>query len=245
MTEPTKIPANVNGTKITSIHPFTKYAILRDVFLVLLLCAFAWFGKQLYESNHNKIISFERSLNRMGTGISLDNQRKAKIAKANEMILSRNPKLPYEVSMNYAEWFVDESDRYTDVDFVLLISIASYESAFNYNAQNPTSKARGLMQMMPLTAMDMCEYLRMTYSDSVLFDPKTSIRLGARYVHQLMVRFNNEEHVIAAYNAGERGAVNYISFKAGIVGKEAVAEENLAYVPIVLKYKEQYDTLIK
>jgi len=180
----------------------------------------------------------------MGTGISIDNQRKTKIQKAAEMIKSVNDKLPYEIAMNYAEWFVDEADKYQNVDFVLLISIASQESHFRHKVKSPVG-AKGLMQMMPGTAMDMCEYLRMTYNDSILFDPKTNIRLGAKYVNRMMTLFNNDEHaVIASYNGGEGGGRKYKAYKNGKMSADAIAKETLDYVPKVLKFKSKFEGMM-
>jgi soluble lytic murein transglycosylase-like protein len=220
-----------------------KYHLIKDILLLLIIAAIGACGWKAYNHYTEKIKDFEMSLTKIGTGISIDNQRKAKIQKAAEMIKSVNDSLPYEIAMNYAEWFVDEADKYPNVDFVLLIAIASQESAFNYKALSPTG-AKGLMQLIPTTAMDMCEYLRMSYNDTLLYDPKTNIRLGARYVNQMMTYFNNVEHTISAYNAGPGGASRYKLFKAGLLGKESVAEENLKYVPAVLAYKSRYEKLL-
>lgn len=220
-----------------------KYHIIKDSIILILIAAVVYFGYEAYQNNTFKLKAFEMSLTKMGTGISIDNQRKAKIAKGTEMIQSRNKKLPYAVAMNYAEWFVDEADKYPNVDFVLLIAIASQESAFNDRALSPTG-AKGIMQLIPTTAMDMCEYMRMSYNDTLLYDAKTNIRLGARYVNQMMTYFNNVEHAVSAYNAGPGGAARYKLYKAGALGKESVAEENLKYVPLVLSYKSQYEKLL-
>jgi len=220
-----------------------KYHIIKDCIILILIAAVGYFGYQAYQNNTFKLKAFEMSLTKMGTGISIDNQRKAKIAKGTEMIQSRNSKLPYAVAMNYAEWFVDEADKYPNVDFVLLIAIASQESAFNDRAISPTG-AKGIMQLIPTTAMDMCEYMRMSYNDTLLYDAKTNIRLGARYVNQMMTYFNNVEHAVSAYNAGPGGASKYKLYKAGKLGKDYVAEENLKYVPSVLSYISQYEKLL-
>ena len=217
-----------------------KYHIIKDLIILAAILIVGLGVKMGYDSvqtNHDRMKSFEKSLAEMGTGISIDNQRKAKIAKATDMILSRNKQLPYEVAMNYAEWFVDESDRYTNVDFVLLISIASQESAFKYKAYSNVGAA-GLMQLMPGTAADMCEYLRMSYADSIRFDPKTNIRLGARLVNKLMTRFDNDTlTVIAAYNGGEGGGAKY---QKGL----PIFEETKNYIPLVLAYKRKYEKML-
>lgn len=214
-----------------------KYHLIKDAVILLLIAALVFVGWKVYEYGNSKFNHFEKSLTEMGTGISIDNQRKAKIQKGTEMIMSRNPKLPYEVAINYSEAFVDEADKYTNVDFVLLIAIASKESAFNDSAKSPMG-AQGLMQIMPLTAMNMCEYLRMTYADTMLFDAKYNIRLGARFVNQLMTRFNNDTAaVIAAYNGGESTGAKY---KAGL----PIFEETKKYIPAVLGYKKKYSKLL-
>ena len=214
-----------------------KYHLIKDTIILAIIAASLYIGWKAYEYGNTKFSHFERTLTEMGTGISIDNQRKAKIAKGAEMILSRNPKLPYEIAINYSELFVDEADKYTNVDFVLLISIASQESAFKYKVQSPVG-AKGLMQIMPMTAMDMCEYLRMTYADSMLFDAKYNIRLGARYINQLMIRFDNDTAAaIAAYNGGEGAGAKY---KAGL----PIFEETQKYIPAVLGYKKKYSKLL-
>ena len=229
-------PAKTTGTPM-------RLNITKDIIIIVLILAVSYLGYEAFKDNRERMKSFEMALTKMGTGISLDNQRKAKISKATEMILSRNKKLPQEVAMNYAELFVDEADKYTNFDFVLLISIASQESAFNSHANSETG-AKGLMQVMPMTAMDMCEYLHMTYIDTMLYDPKYNIRIGTKYVNNLMSAFNNIEHVISGYNAGETGAKRYIAYRKGTGPKTSVAEENLKYVPAVLAFKAEYEKML-
>lgn len=214
-----------------------KYHLIKDAVILLIIAASLYIGWKAYEYGTTKFNHFERTLTEMGTGISIDNQRKAKIAKGTEMIMSRNPKLAYEIAINYSETFVDEADKYPNVDFVLLIAIASKESEFRDKIKSPVG-ARGIMQIMPMTAMDMCEYLRMTYADTMLFDAKYNIRLGARYINQLMTRFDNDTAaVIAAYNGGESTGAKY---KAGL----PIFEETQKYIPAVLKFKKEYSKLL-
>ena len=222
------------------------YKIIKDMFLILGIICLGygfWLGYELVYKNRENLKIVERSITELGTGISLDNQRKAKIQKATEMILSRNSKLKYEVAMNYAEYFVDEADKYPNVDFVLLVSIASQESAFNDMAKSATG-ALGIMQIMPTTAMDMCEYMRMSYNDSLLYDAKYNIRLGARYVNHLMTYFSDVESVVAAYNAGPSGGSRYKMFKNGTLVSDFVSKETINYVPAVMNFKKQYEKML-
>ena len=139
--------------KTTSIKRIlvTVYKICKDAFLIVgVLCLGygLYLGYELVHKNREQLQTVEKSITELGTGISIDNQRKAKIQKATDMIMSRNKNLKYEVAMTYAEYFVDEADKYPNVDFVLLVSLASQESAFNDKATSPTG-AKGIMQLMP------------------------------------------------------------------------------------------------
>ena len=92
----------------------------------------------------------------------------------------------------------------TGVDVRLLKSVATVESAFDANAVSPKG-AVGIMQLMPTTAMrygvrhDGGVPLR-----NQLTQPETNIHTGARYLADLLRRFDGStELALAAYNAGE------------------------------------------
>ena len=93
------------------------------------------------------------------------------------------------------------------VELHLLKAVMAAESGFNPDAVSPKG-AIGLMQVMPATAQryglagDKKKSL-----EQKLRDPKTNIRLGARYLSELAKMFPGQRDlVIASYNAGE-GAV--------------------------------------
>jgi len=94
------------------------------------------------------------------------------------------------------EW----APRY-NLDARLVEAIVAVES--NYDRFAVSRKgAQGLMQLIPATAK------RFGVRDA--FDPADNIRGGIRYLNFLMSYFQgNLEHVLAAYNAGERTVVRY------------------------------------
>ena len=96
------------------------------------------------------------------------------------------------------EFIHDLIDKYAGenrLDPGLIRSIIDTESGFNHRAVSRKG-ARGLMQLMPATAMSL------GVQDS--FDPEENIRGGTRYFRSLMDKFNNDLDLsLAAYNAGE------------------------------------------
>ena len=86
------------------------------------------------------------------------------------------------------------------VDPALVEAIVAVESAFNPMAVS-VKGAMGLMQLMPQTAS--------RYGVADPFDPKQNVSGGVRYLRDLLLRFENLLHALAAYNAGERAVLRY------------------------------------
>jgi hypothetical protein len=100
-----------------------------------------------------------------------------------------------------------EASKEHGVDYELLQALIATESGFDPTAVSPKG-AMGLMQIMPATA----ERYGVTGDarsplTKKLFDPRTNVRTGARYLRDLLRMFPGQmELALAAYNAGE-GAV--------------------------------------
>lgn len=115
--------------------------------------------------------------------------------------LSRHPNLK-----KFEPFLKSAGDDFA-VDSALLKAVMAAESGFNPDAISPKG-AIGLMQVMPATAE---RYgLRGDKKNTLeekLSDPKTNIRLAARYLRDLQRLFPDQQDlVLASYNAGE-GAV--------------------------------------
>jgi TPR repeat protein len=83
----------------------------------------------------------------------------------------------------------------------LVLAVIAVESAFDPRAVSHAS-AQGLMQLMPGTAV------RFKVAD--VFDPRQNIGGGARYLAELIARYNADlDKVLAAYNAGENAVERY------------------------------------
>lgn len=111
------------------------------------------------------------------------------------------------------------------IDPALLQAVIATESGYKVNAVSHKG-AMGLMQLMPETAR--------RYGVSDPFDPEQNIRAGAQYLSSLMLRFDNDLHlVLAAYNSGEANVVKY-----GV--RIPPFPETVAYVPKVLGLYRKY-----
>jgi soluble lytic murein transglycosylase len=91
------------------------------------------------------------------------------------------------------------------VDPALALGVIRQESSFDTMVVSPVG-ARGLMQLMPATALQVARKLGMgaaTGGAALTGDPAMNMRLGTAYLRDLLDQFNNAVPLaIAAYNAG-------------------------------------------
>ncbi|AIY41217.1 Soluble lytic murein transglycosylase precursor [Collimonas arenae] len=108
------------------------------------------------------------------------------------------------------EQLVNQAAQEFALEPALLKAVMAAESGFNPGAVSPKG-AIGLMQIMPATA----ERYGLTGDkkrpiEQKLTDPATNIRLGARYLRDLLKLYPaQQELVIASYNAGEGAVQKY------------------------------------
>ena len=110
----------------------------------------------------------------------------------------------------YPRYFYDdiaaESKKYgADADLVL--SIMREESRFNAHAKSAAA-ARGLLQFIITTAREVGQAIGLVaVSAEDLYDPHVVIQLGAKYIGDLLARFDHDGYrAAAAYNAGPNQA---------------------------------------
>jgi soluble lytic murein transglycosylase len=85
----------------------------------------------------------------------------------------------------------------------LLLALIRQESGF-YQEAVSRAGARGLMQIMPATAKQVAQQIRVAYNgDKLLSDPEYNILLGRTYLSDLLDRFGGSYVLaLAGYNAG-------------------------------------------
>ena len=71
-----------------------------------------------------------------------------------------------------------------DLDPKLVASLINVESSFEANSKS-SSGAIGLMQIMPKTGEFVAEMLNEEFSEQKLYEPKTNIKYGCKYLKYL------------------------------------------------------------
>lgn len=105
---------------------------------------------------------------------------------------------------------IDASAKTQGLDPSLVKAMIAVESAFEPQAVSPKG-ALGLMQIMPATGAryGVSANARRTVEQQ-LFDPATNLRIGTRYLRDLLQRFDQDLRLaLAAYNAGEGAVEQY------------------------------------
>jgi soluble lytic murein transglycosylase-like protein len=113
-----------------------------------------------------------------------------------------------------------DAARWYGVDPYLVRAVILAESGANPWAVSPRD-ARGLMQLLPSTGRSLG-----AHRTEDLFDPRTNIFLGTKYIGQLLADFNGDPaRALAAYNAGPQA----------LLESRRLPAETRAYVPRVLR----------
>lgn len=137
-----------------------------------------------------------------------------------------------------------------DLDPSIVFGLIRQESIFNKNAESAVG-ARGLMQLMPKTGMQIARELKEKWqSDNNLFNPDVNVRYGAYYYKQLLRQFHGHFALaIAAYNAGSgrvaKWLPNVASVPADIWIETIPYKETRKYVTSVLSYAIIYQQLMQ
>jgi len=140
---------------------------------------------------------------------------------------------------------VDAAAREFAVDANLLRGLIAAESSGDPDAVSRAG-AIGLMQLMPATAREEAERLRIEdYADERLTDGALNVRLGAAYLARLLKRYGGEEpYALAAYNAGPTRVSRWRTAAPGLAPREVIAregfEETRAHMERVLRFRDAY-----
>lgn len=133
-------------------------------------------------------------------------------------------------------------------DPYLVAALIREESVYDPRAVSPVG-AMGLMQIMPDTGRRMARTVGLAdFTIDQLFVPEVNLRLGVRYLEDLLDRFaGNSAYAVAAYNAGPEAVVRWIENNPPRSIEEFIEEipfaETRWYVKRVLRSLWEYQTL--
>ena len=105
---------------------------------------------------------------------------------------------------------INQAANENGVDPLLLRSVIGIESGVKGVNAKSNKGAEGLMQIMPGTARELAS--QMGLRNYNIYDPRTNVRLGARYLKQQLDAFGSTELALAAYNAGPGAVRRYGKF---------------------------------
>jgi hypothetical protein len=122
------------------------------------------------------------------------------------------------------------SEHGIDVD--LINAVIWVESRFEPDAKSPAG-ARGLMQLMPATAAYLAKQLGERSPRA--YDPEFNVRAGSLYLAEMIEKFGDERHAVAAYHAGPGNVKRWL--EAG----EAFPDYSETYVAKVMDARFRFE----
>ena len=155
------------------------------------------------------------------------------------------------LKINYPKKYTEYVEKYAkenEIEKELIYAMIKAESNFKETAKSNKS-AIGLMQIIESTAKEVAEELEIEITKEDLNNPEINIKIGTKYIANLIKKYNNLELAIAAYNAGIGNVNTWID--EGIINRNGTNIENIPfketnnYVRKILRnykiYKELYN----
>jgi soluble lytic murein transglycosylase len=130
------------------------------------------------------------------------------------------------------------------LDPALVAALVCQESTFDPAAVSRAG-ARGLMQVMPRTGMNIARVLHVPYRTQSLLNPEESLEFGTHYLRLMVDQFGGRiERALAAYNAGPERVEAWTAVRPDVPAEEFVESipftETRNYVMTILAAQEQY-----
>lgn len=149
--------------------------------------------------------------------------------------------------LKYSDLIEKYAQEY-NVDSFICYAIIKSESNFNEKAKSHKN-AIGLMQIMESTAIETAKKMDIKIEEEDLYNPELNIKIGIKYLSDLLTKYNNYKLAIIAYNAGIGNVDKWIA--DGIIKEDASDLENIPfeetrnYIKRILKDYKIYKSLYK
>lgn len=146
--------------------------------------------------------------------------------------------------IHHTEMIRREAARH-DIDPAWIAAEIRAESLFDPNARSPAN-AMGLMQVLPSTGQAVAARIGLPWNGaSTLYDADSNIAIGSAYLREMLDRWGDLPHAIAAYNAGptptSRWRDQRPDFDADFWIETISYRETREYVPRILAFSVIYD----
>ena len=220
-----------------------KSLILITIILILFLTTVSFSYRYFtVEEAREKINNIEQTMTNMRTTMNLNSKRQYEIQRIIQIIDYYNNNMPADEKYQIANEIYKMSMKYTNLNIDLICATITHESALTWKKDivSPVG-AMGLMQIMPQTGVELAkqEGIEWTSPEEILFDPILNIRLGCRYLSNLVHQYEIDGG-LAAYNGGEKRAALWIKKRNHKTDWTILWEETRTYVPAILKLYEKF-----
>ena len=125
----------------------------------------------------------------------------------------------------YSEYVEKYSKEY-NVEADLIYAIIKAESNFKPDAVS-NKNAQGLMQLMYATAEEVAQKNGIELNEENILEPEINIKIGTKYISELLEKYECMEVALAAYNAGSGNVDKWI--KEGIIKADGSDIENIPF----------------
>lgn len=125
------------------------------------------------------------------------------------------------------EHIVVKEAQKNDLNPLLVFSLVRQESAFGLTATS-RSQAKGLMQLIPGTANEVAQEMKIKYFDSdQMYHPATNLKFGIYYLAKVIRQFGGNVSVgLAAYNAGPQRVKKFFEARTDVANYLTLSQED-------------------
>ncbi len=210
------------------------------IFVINSLVLFLFMMNNVIHSESVEIEEISQILKEQTAVAKIDIERNASIKKVLDIISRFNKTLSESEKNAIANEIYLMSQKYPNLNIDFIAATITHESAKTWDP-GVVSKvgAIGLMQIMPATGSFLAakEGIEWT-TENILFDPIINIRLGCRYLSD-MVYMYEKDGGLAAYNGGPKIAELWL---ASDRNNNILWAETRDYVPAVMKLYYEFRT---
>ncbi|MFZ5515091.1 MAG: lytic transglycosylase domain-containing protein [Candidatus Zhuqueibacterota bacterium] len=184
----------------------------------------------------------ENHLASVQNALNIESVRQYKIQRIIKIIDQYNRTITPDEKYEIADEIFKMSLKYDNLNVDLICATITHESALTWRKDvvSPVG-ALGLMQIMPKTGelLAIQEGIEWTTPEEILFNPILNIRMGCRYLSNL-IHLYEIDGGLAAYNGGEKRAALWLKNRNNKTDWALLWEETRSYVPAVLKLYEKF-----